>query len=107
MAAYTVIYVTKTVERKFKTIVSLLEDNNRKELISFIYNTPNGNDSSHYTCKKIGNCWQYDIPGYEGNRLLYQINDKLKGVLVYSIGTHDEIKRYIRKYIKKIKKNIK
>lgn len=103
MAAYTVRYVTKTVEKKFKTIFNLLEVSNQKELISFIYNTPKGNDISHYTCKKIGNCWQYDVPGYEGNRLLYQVIDKVKGVLVYSIGTHDEIKRYIRKYIKKIK----
>jgi len=48
--------------------------------------------------KKVKGYYQYDIPGNEGNRIIYTVDDRRKEALVHFIGTHDEAKTFRKNF---------
>jgi len=82
--------------KRFKKLLNSLSTNDSKKLKLFLQSTPKGNKTSHTTCKKIKNNYQFDVPGAKGNRVIYRVFDDSKTVLLLFAGNHEDAKSFIK-----------
>lgn len=101
---YDIYAKNKGVERDFDNLISLLEDSEKRKLMTTIAKYPKGVPRSSRIenvgrVEKRGMFWQYYAP--DGYRVIYDVRDKpLKQVQVKFAGDHEEAAIWLRQNAK-------
>lgn len=96
---YAIIPKSGNVGNNYDTLIADLTDNEKTKLMTTLAKYPKSLPPNQRTgiigrVEKKGKFWQYYAP--DGRRVIYDVKDRPKQVIIQLVGNHDEAKIYLR-----------